>query len=177
MFVARIRGCRQTGAPQTRCRLGAMLNNRAQTGRGLHHSCFILSTYPPTSLPIHLSHVSTASSTNSDETFPGTENSLPPPCSALCLNPLPPATVVCCFHRKLARRPLRWISCIARCLPVKVFCGFCIHLLLSVSLSLSVSPALHLTPATAPCFSFVLSKMSIWSDTTDVCRYAIGRIC
>lgn len=47
VFVSRIWGCRQTGAPQTRCRLGAMLNNPAQTGRGLHHSCFILSTYPP----------------------------------------------------------------------------------------------------------------------------------
>ena len=49
---------------------------------------------------------------------------------------LSPASVVCCFHRKLARRPLRWISCIARYLPVKVFCGFCIHLLLGVSLPL-----------------------------------------
>lgn len=91
----------------------------------------------PTSLPVHLSHVSTASRTNSDKTFLGTENSLPPPCSLLYLHPLPPASVVCCFHRKLARRPLRWISCIARYLPVKVFYGFCIHLPLSVSHSLS----------------------------------------
>lgn len=72
--------------------------------------------------------------------FLGTENSLPPPCSLLYLHPLPPAWVVCCFHRKLARRPPRWISCIARYLPVKVFYGSCIHLL-SVSLTLFRSSA------------------------------------
>ena len=99
----------------------------------------------PTCLPVHLSRVSTASRTNSDETFLGTENSLPPPCSVLYLHPLPPASVVCCFHRKLARRPLRWISCIARYLPVKVFYGFCIHLLLSVSPSLSSRFFLYLS--------------------------------
>lgn len=97
-----------------------------------------------TSLPVHLSHVSTARRKNSDETFLGTENSLPPPCSLLYLHPLPAASVVCCFHRKLARRPPRWISCIARYLPVKVFYGFCIHLLLSVSRSLSLSHSVYL---------------------------------
>lgn len=102
-----------------------------------HHHPSHPSIPPPTSLPVHLSHVSSANRTNSDESFPGTENSLPSPCSLLYLHPLPPASVVCCFHRKLARRPLRWISCIARYLPVKVFYGFCIHLLRSVSLTLS----------------------------------------
>lgn len=112
---------------------------------------------PPstTSLPVHLSYVSTAKRTNSDKTFLGTENSLPSPCSLLYVHPLLPASsVVCCFRRKLARRPLRWISCIARYLPVKVFFGFCIH---SLSLFYPLPLLLHVTPATACRLSLILS--------------------
>lgn len=102
----------------------------------------------------------------------------------LYLHLLPPASVVCCFHRKLARRPLRWISCIARYLPVKVFYGFCIHLLLSVSLALFL-----VTSPCDPCnctfskmilepgFSLVLSKISTCPTPLDVCRYVIEIIC
>lgn len=94
-----------------------MYHHRSSTDReGLHNSCFSPDTTPPQSFlplhppplsPVHLSRVSTASRTNSDENFLGTENSLPPCCSVLYLHPLPLASVVCCFHRKLARRPLR----------------------------------------------------------------------
>lgn len=113
-------------------------------GRGLHHSCFeprrspaaapFPSTSPPTPpAPIHLSRVSTASRRVTRVFRRAAENSLPPPSAARRLHPPPPpASVVCCFHRKLARRPPRWIPCIARYLPVKVFNSSCrLHLLLS----------------------------------------------
>lgn len=102
----------------------------------------------------------------------------------LSLHLLPAASVVCCFHRKLARRPLRWISCIARYLPVKVFYGFCIHLLLSVSLALFLftSPSDPCNCAFSkmilePWLSLGLSKISTCTTPMDVCRYVIEIIC
>lgn len=83
------------------------------------------------------------SSANSDETFPGAENSLPPPCSVLYLHLLLPATVVCCFHRRLARRPLSWMSCVPRFLPIKVFCS---SAFICCSDSHSLSPCVYTWP-------------------------------
>lgn len=165
VFVARIWGCRKTDsmmglgrpkrdADEEPCWI-IMYHHRSSTDReGSPSQLFQPRHNPTTTLPILLSPPLSPSTCpmsvllvekNSDETFLGTENSLPPPCSLLYLHPLPAASVVCCFHRKLARRPPRWISCIARYLPVKVFYGFCIHLLLSVSLALSLSLFLYLS--------------------------------
>lgn len=89
----------------------------------------------PTLYPIHMSHVSISSRAWCDEAFQGTENSLPPPCFMLYLCLLPPVTEVCCFHRKLACLPLRWMLGIARYLLVKVFSRLCVCFLLSLSCS------------------------------------------
>lgn len=178
VFVSRIWGCRQTGAPQTRCRLGAMLNNPAQTGRGLHHSCFILSTYPPHLSPHPPVPCQYRQQYKLWRDFSGNRKQFTS--SLFCVVPPPAAS---CHGSLLFSQEISQTSPEVDLVHSKMSaCQGVLRLLHSfaaqrLSLSLSVSPALHLTPATAPCFSFVLSKMSIWSDTTDVCRYAIGCIC
>lgn len=90
---------------------------------------------PPPAFSPFTSHVSIPSRACSDEAFQGTENSLPPPCFMLFLCTPLPVIEMCCFHRKLARFPLRGNLCIARDLLVKVFSRLCTYFLLSLSCS------------------------------------------
>lgn len=108
----------EPGSSRTRCRWGAML---PQAGWGLHHSCFS-TTHMPQCPPL-------------PRLFQELEVVHLVLRLLLYLHPPPPASVVGCFHRKLARRPLRWVACTARYLPVTVLRGCRIHLLPTVSLA------------------------------------------
>ncbi len=128
----------------------------------------------PTSLPVHLSHVSTASGTNSDETFLGTENSLPPP--LFSVTPPPAAS---CLGSLLFSQEISQTSPEVDLVHSKISaCQGVLRLLHSFAaqcLSHSLSPIFYLsiwplqqsefrapvwTTVCEQCFSFVLSKTS-----------------